>query len=101
MARCRAKRIRVISVVTLVPALVAARVLNEGVDVPDADVGIVVGSSHGVREYVQRVGRVLRPRAGKHAIVYELVSANTTEVGDAHRRRNALGSNGARAVHDH
>ena len=82
-------------------ALVAARVLNEGVDVPDADVGIVVGSSHGVREYVQRVGRVLRPRVGKRAIVYELVSADTTEVGDAHRRRNALGANGARAVRHH
>jgi len=43
-------------------ALVSAQVLNEGLDVPDAEVGIVVAGSKGEREHVQRVGRVLRPR---------------------------------------
>lgn len=72
-------------------ALVSARVLNEGLDVPDADVAIVVGSSLGEREHVQRVGRLLRPGDGKHALVYELVSRQTSEVRQARRRRAALG----------
>ena len=71
-------------------ALVSAQVLNEGLDVPDADVGIVVAGSKGEREHVQRVGRVLRPRPGKRALVYELVVRGTGEVKAARRRRDAL-----------
>lgn len=73
-------------------ALVSARVLNEGVDVPGANVCILVGGTHGEREFVQRVGRVLRPQPGKRALVYELTSSNTTEEGQSFRRRGALGS---------
>ncbi len=50
-------------------ALVSARVLNEGLDVPDADVAVVVGGALGEREHVQRVGRLLRPGDGKRALV--------------------------------
>jgi superfamily II DNA or RNA helicase len=71
-------------------ALVSAQVLNEGLDVPDAEVGIIVAGNKGEREYVQRVGRVLRPRPGKRALVYELVVRATTEVGQSRRRRQAL-----------
>jgi superfamily II DNA or RNA helicase len=71
-------------------ALVSAQVLNEGLDVPDADIGIVVAGSKGEREHVQRVGRVLRPRPGKRALVYELVVRATGEVEQARRRRRAL-----------
>jgi superfamily II DNA or RNA helicase len=71
-------------------ALVSAQVLNEGLDVPDAEVGIVVAGSGGEREHVQRVGRVLRPRPGKRALVYELVVRATGEEAQARRRRRAL-----------
>jgi superfamily II DNA or RNA helicase len=71
-------------------ALVSARVLNEGVDVPDADVAIVVGGALGEREHVQRVGRLLRPAEGKRALVYELVTRDTIEVSQARRRRQGL-----------
>jgi superfamily II DNA or RNA helicase len=71
-------------------ALVSARVLNEGVDVPEADVGIIVGGALGEREHVQRVGRLLRPREGKHALVYEMVTRRTMEVRQARRRRVGL-----------
>ncbi|MGC4092846.1 MAG: helicase-related protein [Polyangiaceae bacterium] len=71
-------------------ALVSARVLNEGIDVPDADVAIIVGAALGEREYVQRVGRLLRPVAGKRALVYELVSVATEEVRRAAKRRRGL-----------
>jgi superfamily II DNA or RNA helicase len=70
--------------------LVSARVLNEGIDVPDADVAIVVGGTQGEREHVQRVGRLLRPREGKRAMVYELVMRDTHEVLHARRRRAGL-----------
>jgi superfamily II DNA or RNA helicase len=71
-------------------ALVSARVLNEGIDVPDADVAVIVGGAFGEREHVQRVGRLLRPSEDKRAIVYELVTRDTIEVGQARRRRRGL-----------
>lgn len=70
--------------------LASARVLNEGVDVPEADVAILVAGTQGKREFVQRVGRVLRPSEGKRAFVYELVSRGTHEQQHAERRRSAL-----------
>jgi superfamily II DNA or RNA helicase len=70
--------------------LVSARVLNEGIDVPDAGVAIVLGGALGAREHVQRVGRVLRPSEGKRAVVYELVSEGTREGWLSHERRQGL-----------
>lgn len=71
-------------------ALVSAQVLNEGLDVPDADIAIIVGGALGEREHVQRVGRLLRPRPEKRALVYELVTRQTIEVEQARRRRQGL-----------
>jgi superfamily II DNA or RNA helicase len=71
-------------------AVIASDVLNEGVDVPDAGVGIILAGSASRREYVQRLGRILRPREGKRATLYELVTAETGEVHAARRRREAL-----------
>ncbi len=70
------------------PVLVTSKVLNEGVDVPQASVGIVVSGSGSVREHVQRLGRILRHAEGKdQAVLYELVSANTSEEAISDRRR--------------
>jgi superfamily II DNA or RNA helicase len=76
---------------------VSAQVLNEGLDVPDAEVGIVVAGRFGEREHVQRVGRLLRPGQGKRAIVYELVIGHSSEAREAERRgrRLAAGSRSA------
>lgn len=82
LARFRAGELR---------ALVSSRVLNEGMDVPDAEVAVVVGAAQGEREHVQRVGRVLRPAPGKRALLYELVTAGTAEVDAARRRGGGLG----------
>jgi superfamily II DNA or RNA helicase len=71
-------------------ALVSARVLNEGIDVPDAEVAIIVAGTHGQREHVQRVGRLLRPAPGKRAVVYELVTMATGEARRARERRRGL-----------
>ncbi len=69
-----------------VRAIASARVLNEGIDVPDARVAIVAAGVQGRREHIQRVGRVLRPAPGKEAVVYELVTADTTDARRAHAR---------------
>jgi superfamily II DNA or RNA helicase len=68
-------------------AIVTSKVLNEGVDVPDANVAVVLSGSGSVREHVQRLGRILRPREGKRAILYEVVSADTAESYTSDRRR--------------
>jgi superfamily II DNA or RNA helicase len=67
--------------------VVTSKVLNEGVDVPSANVAIVVSGSGSVREHVQRLGRVLRKQDGKRAVLYELVTANTSEALTSRRRR--------------
>ena len=71
-------------------AVIASDVLNEGVDVPDAGVAIILAGSASRREYVQRLGRILRPREGKRAILYELVTAQTGEEFTARRRKEAV-----------
>lgn len=68
--------------------VVTSKVLNEGVDVPDANVAVVVSGSGSVREHVQRLGRVLRKKDGKRALLYELVSAGTSETWTSERRRD-------------
>lgn len=68
-------------------AVVTSKVLNEGVNVPDANVAIVLSGSGSVREHVQRLGRILRKREQKRAILYELVSVGTSEEGTSAKRR--------------
>ncbi len=72
-------------------ALVSSQVLDEGIDVPDAEVAVIVSGSGSSREYIQRLGRILRPAKGKDvAVLYELVSKGTGEVGTARRRRKGV-----------
>ncbi len=68
-------------------AVVTSKVLNEGVDVPEASVAIVISGSGSVREHVQRLGRILRKQDGKRAVLYELVTAGTSEAFTSERRR--------------
>ncbi len=67
--------------------VVTSRVLNEGVDVPEANVAVVVSGTGSVREHVQRLGRILRPKNGKRAILYEIVAKGTGEQSTSERRR--------------
>ncbi|HEY4059787.1 MAG TPA: DEAD/DEAH box helicase, partial [Kofleriaceae bacterium] len=81
-----------------ISALVSAQVLDEGLDVPDADVAIIVGGSSSARRHVQRIGRVLRPRDGKRARIYELAVNDSTELSYVTRRRAGLADRGDRAA---
>ena len=49
----------------LIPAIVAMRALDEGVDIPDTREAHLLASSGNPREFIQRRGRILRPAAGK------------------------------------
>jgi superfamily II DNA or RNA helicase len=68
-------------------AVVTSKVLNEGVNVPEANVAIVLSGSGSVREHVQRLGRILRKREGKRAVLYELVTRHTAEENISAKRR--------------
>ncbi|MGB3136502.1 MAG: DEAD/DEAH box helicase family protein [Nodosilinea sp.] len=73
------------------PTLVVSHVLNEGVDVPEAKVAILLSGSGSVREYVQRLGRILRKGSGsKQAILYEVIAEETTEEAISNRRRQGI-----------
>lgn len=69
-------------------AVVTSKVLNEGVDVPAANIAVILGGSGSVREHVQRLGRILRKGEGKLARLYEVISAGTSEAGTSERRRD-------------
>lgn len=45
--------------------LVTCRALDEGLDVPDAEIGIIAASTSSIRQRIQRMGRVLRPSSRK------------------------------------
>lgn len=68
------------------PFLVTSKVLNEGIDVPAANVAVVLSGSGSVREHVQRLGRILRRAKDKQAILYEVVAEETGEVFTSTRR---------------
>jgi superfamily II DNA or RNA helicase len=69
-------------------AVVTSKVLNEGVNVPEARVAVVLSGSGSVREHVQRLGRILRKSEGKQAMLYELVAAGTAEERTSEKRRD-------------
>lgn len=66
--------------------LVTSQVLDEGIDVPDASVGYILSGTGSSREYIQRLGRLLRKVEGKKAKLYEIVSEETVEVRISNRR---------------
>jgi superfamily II DNA or RNA helicase len=69
------------------PIVATSRVLNEGVNVPEANVAIVLSGSGSVREHVQRLGRVLRKSGSKNATLYEVITRDTAEEFTSSRRR--------------
>jgi superfamily II DNA or RNA helicase len=77
-------------------AIATSKVLDEGVDVPDAKLGIIVSGTGSGREYIQRLGRLLRPKLAstdgvdQKAKLIEIISSNTRETGTSERRKRAL-----------
>jgi superfamily II DNA or RNA helicase len=67
-------------------AIVTSQVLDEGVDVPDASIGFILSGTGSSREYIQRLGRILRKRKGKQAKLVEIVARETIETRISQRR---------------
>jgi superfamily II DNA or RNA helicase len=78
------------------PALVANRVLDEGVDLPEAKVAVVVGGNASIRQAIQRLGRILRKTGHKRGILYEVVCQDTREVIRSRQRRRSDAYEGTR-----
>lgn len=68
-------------------AIVTSQVLDEGLDVPDAERGIILSGTGSPRQQIQRLGRLLRKREGKVALLVEVVSRETKEAELSRRRR--------------
>jgi superfamily II DNA or RNA helicase len=66
--------------------IATSKVLNEGIDVPEAKVAIVLGGGTSKREYLQRLGRILRKKEPLQAVLIELLVRNTIEEGKVQRR---------------
>lgn len=63
-----------------IKVLVAPQILDEGIDVPDADLAIVLAASQSRRQMIQRMGRVLRPKPdGRRATFLVVFVADTVE----------------------
>jgi len=61
---------------------------DEGLDIPDANVGILVSGTSSSRQFIQRLGRLLRPGEGKKsAVLYEVIVEGTSEEYQSRKRR--------------
>gem|GEM_PF-1656169 len=76
-----------------VSSLAAPRILDEGVDVPEADLGIILAMNRSQRQFVQRLGRIIRlKKDGRRAqlvVVYAqrtVEDPNVVDDGDKHLR---------------
>lgn len=70
-------------------ALATSKVLNEGVNIPEAAVAVVLSGSGSAREHIQRLGRILRKQPGKEAVLYEVITGETSEEFTSQRRSEA------------
>ncbi|WP_433285541.1 DEAD/DEAH box helicase [Micromonospora sp. CA-244673] len=63
-----------------VKVLAGPRLLDEGIDVPQAEVGVVMAGSRSKRQMIQRMGRVIRPKEdGRPATFIVLYVSGTGE----------------------
>ena len=59
--------------------LLSCRALEEGIDVKEVGIGILITSGKSKRQFIQRIGRVIRPMEGKEAKFYVVYSPATVE----------------------
>jgi superfamily II DNA or RNA helicase len=71
------------------PVVVANQVLDEGVDVPEAKVAIVIGGQASTRQAKQRLGRILRRSGTARATLYEVICQDTREELRSRERRRS------------
>jgi len=67
--------------------LISCRALDEGFDVPDTTTGMVVAGTSSVRQWIQRMGRILRRTPGKEYSKIYVIFVNLVEK-DVFRERD-------------
>ena len=70
--------------------LVVTTLGDEGLDLPDVNVGILASGTSSSRQFIQRLGRLVRPGPGKSAVLYDVVLKGTSEEYQARKRRKGL-----------
>ena len=70
------------------PALVCNQVLDEGVDLPEVKIAVVIGGMASTKQARQRLGRILRKSGNARAMLYEVVCADTNESKRSRQRRS-------------
>lgn len=72
--------------------IVTTKVLDEGTDVPDANMGVILSGTGSKREFIQRLGRLLRPKQEMEnlANLIEIISSDTSEVFTSSKRNKAI-----------
>ena len=74
----------------IIRVIVLTTVGDEGIDIPDANVGIIAAGTGSRRQFIQRLGRLLRPVPGKEARLYEVIVKGTFEEAESKKRKEAL-----------
>ena len=80
--------------------LVANQVLDEGIDIPEVKVAVVVGGLASTRQAKQRLGRILRKTGGARAVLYEIVCEETRETERSKQRRQSDAYAGTRHLRE-
>ncbi|HYP42537.1 MAG TPA: DEAD/DEAH box helicase family protein [Candidatus Nitrosocosmicus sp.] len=72
--------------------ITTTKVLDEGTDIPDANTGIILSGTGSKREFVQRLGRLLRPKNNKDDVaeLIEIISSDTSEISTSNRRNTGI-----------
>lgn len=72
--------------------IVTTKVLDEGTDISDVNMGIILSGSGSKREFVQRLGRLLRPKNTKEDVaeLIEIVSSDTSEIYSSNKRNTGI-----------
>jgi len=70
--------------------LLCVRALDEGVDVPEVGIAVIIASGQSVRQLVQRKGRIMRPKEGKQAQLYIVYARGSIEFYLIHKIKGIL-----------
>lgn len=74
--------------------LVSVKALDEGLDIKEADMGIIVNGNSQERQILQRLGRILRKKEGKIAHLYMLSGKGTVDEKNIQKRMKFIGNGG-------
>jgi len=81
-----------------VKVLITVKSLDEGLNVPDCNMGIIVSGTKVQRQIIQRIGRILRQRKGKHATLIFIYLKDTVEYHEMKKKEMMFKDDATRIV---